>query len=778
VNDPGQPQGPWTDLALHTLGWKAFQDLCARVCEDVLQRPVEIYREAQDGGQDAVFVSDPKAIGPKVPATIQCKFSSHATRTLKSSDIAREEEHIEALKAAGYADMYVLMTSMSVSAPVAMQIKIRLRDLGVHHPHVFGKEFLGRIIRSSPRLRALVPRVYGLGDLSIILDERRASQTRALLGHMMPTLRAYVPTAPHVKAVRALTEHKIVLLLGDPASGKSTIAAVLSTIASDNSKHRCYKADGPAELLQNWNPHEAGGFYWIDDAFGPNQLREDYVDSWVSIMPKVQAAIGTGNSFVLTSRRHIYEAAKPKLGSRNHPLFRDKRAIVEVGLLTEDERRELLYNHIKYGNQPKYWKAHLKRELDGLAADLNLTPDIARQIGDANFTVNVQPRKDSVLKFIRSNKEYLLQTVRELSKAHRAALTLVFLHRGRMPVGSPTPQMQDLILRHYGVDRETLADSLFQLRDSFLVEFVDGQNLIWIFKHPTISDALAATLGEAVGMRELYLRGVRAETVLSEVVCDDAPAIPDAVLIPRALDDLLVERLSEVEDDDGRLNRLLFAFLSDRASDYVFRSVVQKSPHVFDRLAWRSVYAAYDPKVSCYARAYSMGVLPLDRRIAMAGRLESDLFDDLDTSILTDERILELFSPFTLLRLHARVRNDLIPRIQDRADEIKENPNMDISPEENFEDLESRFYSLKEFFADSDADATQALHETNAAIKMKMKEVAEIKDKAEKQKAENERLQWLWEEYTEYDRAGAMQAIVHSPLPTSQTRSMFSDVDD
>jgi len=24
-----QAQGPWADLALHTLGWKAFQDLCA-----------------------------------------------------------------------------------------------------------------------------------------------------------------------------------------------------------------------------------------------------------------------------------------------------------------------------------------------------------------------------------------------------------------------------------------------------------------------------------------------------------------------------------------------------------------------------------------------------------------------------------------------------------------------------------------------------------------------------------------------------------------------------
>jgi hypothetical protein len=49
-------EGPWTDLALHRIGWRAFQDLCSQVCKEVLHRPVEIFREAQDGGQDAVFL--------------------------------------------------------------------------------------------------------------------------------------------------------------------------------------------------------------------------------------------------------------------------------------------------------------------------------------------------------------------------------------------------------------------------------------------------------------------------------------------------------------------------------------------------------------------------------------------------------------------------------------------------------------------------------------------------------------------------------------------------
>lgn len=120
----------------------------------------------------------------------------------------REEENIIALRAIDQAETYIVMTNMTVAAPDAIAIKRRLRELGVLHAHVFGREFLTRVIRASATLRALVPRVYGLGDLSTILDERKAEQTRALLGHMLPTLRVYVRLHPIGRpfAVSANTE--------------------------------------------------------------------------------------------------------------------------------------------------------------------------------------------------------------------------------------------------------------------------------------------------------------------------------------------------------------------------------------------------------------------------------------------------------------------------------------------------------------------------------------------------------------------------------------------
>ena len=142
--------GPWSDLALHTIGWRAFQDLCSQVCEVVLRRPVEIFREAQDGGQDAVFlIASDRPDGDQV-GTVQCKHCSDPQKRLKLSDLSGEIAHVTELVGLGHAESYVLMTNMGVDAPVAVEIRNRLRRLGVRKPHVLGKQFIIRTICEQP----------------------------------------------------------------------------------------------------------------------------------------------------------------------------------------------------------------------------------------------------------------------------------------------------------------------------------------------------------------------------------------------------------------------------------------------------------------------------------------------------------------------------------------------------------------------------------------------------------------------------------------------------
>ena len=776
-----QAQGPWADLALHTLGWKAFQDLCAQTCEEILKRPVEIFREAQDGGQDAVFLARP--VNGNVasrPATVQCKFTSKAASKLKPSDLTVEESHISSLLTAGQADTYVLMTNMPVDAPVAAEIKARLRQLGVLHPHVFGREFLTRVIRASSKLRALVPRIYGLGDLSAILDERQAEQTKALLGHMLPTLAVYVPTTPHLQAVQALAKHKIVLLLGDPATGKSTIAAILATTASEHAGHRCYKSDGPEGLLESWNPNENNSFFWIDDAFGPNQPRADFIDRWIAIMPKVQAAMAAGNRFVLTSRRHIYEAAKPKLGSKNHPLFREGQAIVSVGSLQSSERKQILYNHIKAGNQSGWWKSRVKPQLESLASESSLLPEIARRLADPAYTRQTTTANDSLIRFIREPKEHLLQTIRELSKLHRAALTLVFLHRGNMPVGASAPDMHQLIMSYFSVDAESLGQGILQLRDSFLVQTSTPGGLSWSFKHPTIADAISATLGETEGMAELYLRGTNSEAIIAEAVCAGANPVPDAVVIPEGLDDLLIERLAELPDEIW-VNRRLFAFLNERTSDRLFIKFVSLHPKSLTRRAVLSEWLSNDPTVLTRARAHSLALLQPELRRETANLLEQALLEEADTSFLESEDVLALLPPSMLLRLASKIRNQVLAQLPDKAFRIAddEDLDLDLDPADYFSNLRTSLNTLEIFFEDDETTA-ELLSGADSGIDEAIRSVEkkiEDRDEEKRERTRREEEETLhWEQQSPARPSSANLSRTYST--SMGVRSIFSDVDE
>jgi hypothetical protein len=766
-----QAQGPLPDLAFHTLGWKNFQDLCAQICGEVLKRPVEIYREAQDGGQDAVFLSKKTGDTVSTSATVQCKFTSKAGRSLKKSDLTAEESSIAELVISGEAQIYVLMTNMSVSGPVALDIKKRLRELGVAHPYVFGKEFLTRTVRTSARLRALIPRIYGLGDLSIILDERRAVQTQALLGHMMPTLRVYVPTKPHVQAVRTLAKHHIVLLLGDAATGKSTIAAILAATAAEYKDRPCYKLDGPNALSQTWNPNEAA-FYWIDDAFGPNQPREDFIDTWIALMPQVQAAIARKNQFVLTSRRHIYEAAKPKLGTRNHPAFRDGSAIVQVGDLTTSEREQILYNHIKAGTQSRVWKARVKPQLQSLAAEPTLLPEIARRLGDPAYTGQISTANDDLLRFIREPKEHLLQTIEELSKLHRAALTLVFLHRGQMPLAGASPDMQQLVMARFSVDAESLGQALSQMLGSFLIQAGTQGATFWGFKHPTIADAISEYLGKTDGLAELYLRGTKSETILSETVCAGMLHIQDAVVIPANLEDLLVERLAELPDEPW-INRRLFTFLYSRASDNTFKAFVKKHPLFLHRYAYRSEKLSYDPAICVYARAYASGLLNSTLREEAGKILERGLLNDADTSFIRDDAILDLIAPQKLLQLARRLRDEVLPNFPIMATTIIQEADLEAEAESNFEDINVKLNELAELLSE-DETAESGVAKAREAIESAVEAVVKKKEQKERESEEDD--DWDWNSLTPSTPTKTAMELIFTH--TSKTRSVFSDVDE
>ncbi|HCE24102.1 MAG TPA: hypothetical protein DF282_16555, partial [Hyphomonas sp.] len=478
---------------------------------------------------------------------------------MKFSDLTAEISNVQELVKAGQADTYVFMTNMSVDAPVAAAMRTKLRELGVRKPHILGRQYIVRAIRSSARLRALVPQVYGLGDLTSIMDERLSTQSRALLDSWIPKLRTYVPTKAHRDAVNAISEHGVVLLLGNPSSGKSAIGAIVSTIASENPNNTVLALTSPRDFETGWNPNDPGRFFWIDDAFGSNVLRDDYVQDWASAFSKLRAAIKHGNRFLLTSRKHIYEAARRRLGQRNLAQFVDGSAVVDVGDLTFEEKSQILYNHINFGEQSESWRSSVKPHLSAVAAVTDFLPGIAERLGDPNFTKGLTPRESSLVRFMKEPREHLIDTVNALDDQLQAALILVYVHQAGFDPNDYNPSAAQAVAELTGFTLTKIQDCFAELAGSFLK--LSGSK--WTFAHPTISDALTEILRQKPHMMAALIRGATIDTILSSFICENSPHVRDALVIPATLDDALVSRLGRTPDEWHR-NWLLFHFLSYR----------------------------------------------------------------------------------------------------------------------------------------------------------------------------------------------------------------------
>lgn len=556
VGSPALSQASEVDFALHTLGWKAFQDLAVAVASEVLERPVQTFLPANDGGRDGAFwgtwPGSPDV--PEAKSTIQCKFTGKANTTLKPADISAELSKIASLAARGLAHDYVLMTNAGVSGEAEAAISASLVAAGATRARVLGREWLTSEIRGRARLRMMVPRLYGLGDLSQIIDERAYLQARFILSAMGDDLAAFVTTAAHRQSVEALQRHRFVLLLGDPASGKSTIGASLAIGALDDGAIGTVRISDGESFERHWNPNEPSQFFWIDDAFGETQYQRSRVDGWNSRLKMIRAAVKAGARVLMTSRTYIWNAAQRDLKLSEFPLLTNSQVIIDVQGLSDLERAQILYNHLRLGDQSCEMRGSLKPFMPAIATNPDFLPETARRLGSTFFTGDLKVSAEGISEFFEQPLAFLKDVLRGLAEPEQGAIALIFLHG---PTGVPSPitasDELDTVCRLTGVALAGIARAMEALQGSLtlLVEAPEGRR--WTFKHPTIADAYAELVAESPEMTELYVRGAKLEKLLAEVVCGQTQFRGASVHVPHDLYEPLLDRVGEkdlLHDDD------------------------------------------------------------------------------------------------------------------------------------------------------------------------------------------------------------------------------------
>lgn len=704
---------------LHRLGWNSFQQLCLAIAREVLGQTVQSFLDSNDAGRDGAFAGSwtpapGQHLGGKF--VIQCKFSNKAGCLLTKSDITDEIPKVRKLVADGLCDVYVLMTNAGVSGKQEAQIRSELIGAGAKHVLIYGPTWIEDQIKENTRLRMLVPRVYGLGDLSQILDERAYAQARAVLESLREDLAKVVITDSYRKAVNALDEHGFVLLIGEPAAGKTTIASMLAMAAADKWKSSVLKLEDPAKVVEHWNVDEPTQFFWVDDAFGVTQYESSLVHSWNHVLPQIRTMLRKGAKIVMTSRDYIYNHARQELKDGAFPLLNESQVVIDVHDLSDVEKQQILYNHLKLGKQSAAFRTDVKPHLEFVAAHPRFIPETARRIADPLFTKDLYIGEYHLGQFVEKREQLLLEVIQGLDTYSKAALGLIYMRKDHLESPIALQGSELLALERLDSTLGGCIKALDALNGSLVTLMQIDDQPVWRFKHPTIGDAYAATLAFSPDLLGIFLSGSSTENLTSQVTCGNV-GVEKAVIVSKSLFPAMITRLVEFSTSDQyktewmakwEAKRTLQRFLANRCSKEFLSKYLEHDPELVNRIAEPTLFLGSGTEVRLVVRLNKFDLFPEYCRKKFVETVSDFALKGYDMYALRDDEIRSVFTDSEFDEFVQSVRSDLLPRLSDVRLEVQGQYESSGPPDEHMQLVLESLNTLKKQFGD-EVEATEII---------------------------------------------------------------------
>lgn len=575
----------------------------------------------------------------------------------------------------------------------------------------------------------LIPRIYGLGDLSQILDELAHSQAKEILSALGDDLGKFVITEAYQRSAKALVEHGFVLLLGEAACGKSTIAAALAVGALDEWGCSTFKIRNADDFVAHSNPHDPKQFFWVDDAFGATQFDWSSAAAWNRVFPHMHAAIRRGARVLFTSRDYIYYSARQCLKESALPIIRESQVVIRVEQLSKEEREQILYNHIRLGSQQCRFKSQLKPFLSDVAAHPRFRPEIARRLGNPLFTKRLIVAKGGLDDFVAHPVDLLREIIRTIDTGSRSALALVFMRGGLLPSPIKMTSDEEKALTLIGGSISDVRSALNALDGSLLLHSLQGGVYSWRFKHPTVRDAFAVVIAEDRELMDIYLAGAPVDRLFNEVTCGDVGVQGVKVIVPSDRYELLITRLRTINTKMHLMLRQLHRFLAFRCdSEFLTRYITMHPEFVLGLSVGSYLYAVSD--VDVLVRLQEYGLLPETKRVAVAAAIRKLAVETPDAGFL-QEGVRKLLTVDEFAAILEDIRTILLPDLDNTIQSWRDNYDEKDDPENHFDELVSALKGFRDELAEHTAATTQvesALVEIKGVIEELQSEQPQVQD--------------------------------------------------
>ena len=517
---------------LELLHWQEFEQLAGFYLKQVVGEGISRFDGSQDQGRDAVFEgtanSFPAKSDPWMGKWIfQAKHRTLRNATLQSvetkllSSLKNKELHKIFVKYNFQCDNYVYITNINVSNSFKDEAKAvfiefcKKHDLNHKNFHVIDYKDFEVYIAANRYVRNAFPSMLQFTDIEDLFLKREEVKNIGFLKAARTTINKFASTDHFRNAIERLDKNSLLMLVGNPKSGKTTITEAIALCYAEEGNYKPYFVRNTDDFFNivAYLDSSTRALFICDDIFGTHELDPTKLNDWKDYFQSVIGSVTGEHKFLFTTRRYIFEAFADKSGLRNlFPSEQDPdRYVLKLAKLSREERLQILWKHIDNSTLSQE-KVDILRNLENRILDSeDFSPEVIRSLVQILGEIE-KDLTDTILSHLDNPNQYLFDFFNNITEQKRLLLLAV--------ATSPTPDISEVeitlntLLEDAIMSPETTFNTFIrQLENSIIKkrEYLDTSDVN--FYHPTMFDVIIGIFKQDQRYRKFMLNNANVELI-------------------------------------------------------------------------------------------------------------------------------------------------------------------------------------------------------------------------------------------------------------------------